>query len=134
MDTTNHDENSDDDTEDEILPVFGSPPVWRRDQAIPIIVSASELLKCKLPEDQQAYVTQILFSAMRIYLEAQDDIRPGCLTVFLPFRTPLHRRELLAYVDEASELVDQLVEDPDRAVSILEEKDRVYRVSRRKGR
>jgi hypothetical protein len=100
--------------------VFCSSAMFRRDQSLSIILSACELLKTDLTGKQKAAVRQVLFSALRIYLEGRADLRPGCAHLFLRFRTPLHWREALAFADEARRLTEELLSSPREASTILE--------------
>lgn len=42
------------------------------------IIAACQLVKPEMTDEERADVRQVLFSALRLYFQAQKESRPGC--------------------------------------------------------
>jgi hypothetical protein len=116
-------EPSEDDTGEyeSVSRLYQAASHMRREQAGAIIVSACELLKQDMPDEQKSHVQQMLFSALRLYLEARRNAPSGCLgRIFLPVKTPWHRLRVGAYEEEIITLYEKLLADPAASGTILE--------------
>jgi hypothetical protein len=106
---------------------YATPAAWRRDRAIILIVSASQLIEEDMTDKQKAAVQTILLNALRLFFQAQRELRPGCLhAILLPFRTWTHRQGMLDYLDPAWGLMERIFAAPQEVVQIVDQYDRLY--------
>jgi hypothetical protein len=114
-----------------IHPMYGPAADWRRSRALEIVIGACRLVRPDMTDEERGDVRQILFSALRLFFQAQKEIRPGCfwLLGYLPFRTWSHPMEMTGRFEkpeEIHEIAQQLVAAPDEVLNVLEKYDRLY--------
>jgi len=93
--------------------LFCSPAAWRKDCTSTLLLSACQLAESDLTDEQHLGVHVILYQAIRLHLQAQQESRPGIWDrVFFPFRTWHHRQEISDYADAAWDLAERMIRSP----------------------
>jgi len=86
-----------------------------------VILAACNLLQTPLADDQRTLVSQVIFDALRMLLQAQQEIGPLSVSAaYSGQRTPIQDQEAFDHIDLAKELCGQLLADPARCAQILD--------------
>jgi hypothetical protein len=107
--------------------LYATPAAWRRDRAMFLVLTASQLIEEEMTVKQKAAVQTILLHALQLFLQAQQELRPGCLSKFLfPRRTWIHRQGMMDYTEPAWGLMERIFDAPQEVAQIMDQYDRLF--------